>query len=129
MGLMKVVTHSHEMAGQGLMSPKELNKPFDTMGFGAIDSVPALSPCDLDHISVAEHGKEWNSGSSPFSSSSSAVPPPLFALLFCFETGLYIAQAILQLTSVAKDGFELLIILPLLPKDWYDDRPIPPYPD
>jgi hypothetical protein len=53
MGLMKVVTHSHEMAGQGLMSPKELNKPFDTMGFGAIDSVPALSPCDLDHISVA----------------------------------------------------------------------------
>jgi hypothetical protein len=34
----------------------------------------------LDHISVAEHGKEWNSGSSPFSSSSSAVPPPPFAL-------------------------------------------------
>ena len=36
--------------------------------------------------------------------SACAVPPPLFVLLFCFDTGLHIAQAILQLTYIAKDG-------------------------
>lgn len=36
--------------------------------------------------------------------SACVVPPPLFVLLFCFDTGLCIAQAVLQLTYVAKDG-------------------------
>lgn len=40
-GLMKVVTYSHKMAGQGLMSLDELNKPLDILNLGAIASVPA----------------------------------------------------------------------------------------
>jgi hypothetical protein len=62
----------------------------------------------------------WQQASFPTTPSCPPSPlcPVFFFVLFCFETGSHVAQVSLKLTSVAKDSFEFLTLLLLLPRFW-----------